>query len=42
MRGCIETDCPQQMAEYLGLKCQERAGGEAGRIDYRNRYYERK
>jgi putative transposase len=29
------------MAEYLGLRCHERAAAEAGRIDYRNGYYER-
>ena len=31
----------QQMAEYVGLKWYERAAGEAGRIDYRDGFYER-
>jgi putative transposase len=37
----LETDSEQQMAEYLGLKWHERTAGEAGRIDYRNGFYER-
>jgi len=41
LRKLLETDSQQQMAEYLGLKCHERAAAEVGRIDYRNGYYER-
>jgi len=41
LRKLLETDSEQQMAEYLGLKWHERAAGEAGRIDYRNGFYER-
>jgi putative transposase len=41
LRKLLEADSEQQMAEYLGLKWHERAGGEAGRIDYRNGFYER-
>ena len=40
LRKLLEADSEQQMAEYLGLKCHERAV-EGGRIDYRNGYYER-
>src|SRR5258708_36787103 len=29
------------MADYVGLKWYERPAGEAGRIDYRNGFYER-
>jgi putative transposase len=41
LRKLLEADSEQQMAEYLGLKWHERATGEAGRIDYRNGYYQR-
>jgi putative transposase len=37
----LEADSQQQMAEYLGLKWHERAAVEAGRIDYRNGFYQR-
>ena len=41
LRKLLETDSEQQMAEYLGLKWQERVAVEAERIDYRNGFYER-
>ena len=41
LQKLLETDSQQQMAEYLGLKWHERVAGEAGRIDYRNGFYER-
>jgi putative transposase len=41
LRKLLEADSEQQMAEYLGLRWHERAGGEAGRIDYRNGFYQR-
>lgn len=41
LQKLLEADSEQQMAEYLGLKWHERATGPAGRIDYRNGYYER-
>ena len=41
LQRLLETDSEEQMAEYLGLKWHERAAGEAGRIDYRNGFYER-
>ncbi len=41
LQKLLETDSQQQMAEYLGLKWHERPAAEAGRIDYRNGYYER-
>ena len=40
LQKLLEADSEQQMAEYLGLKWHERAT-EAGRIDYRNGYYQR-
>jgi len=41
LQQLLEADSEQQMAEYLGLKWYERTAGEAGRIDYRNGFYER-
>src|ERR1700676_1010882 len=41
LQKLLEADSEQQMAEYLGLKWHERPAGEAGRIDYRNGFYER-
>jgi putative transposase len=41
LQKMLEADSEQQMAEYLGLKWHERAAGGAGRIDYRNGFYER-
>lgn len=41
LQKLLEADSQQQMAEYLGLQWHERAAGGAGRIDYRNGYYER-
>lgn len=41
MKRLLEADAEQQMADYLGLKWHERAGGEKPRIDYRNGFYER-
>jgi putative transposase len=41
LQKLLETDSQQQMAEYLGLKWHERPAAEAGRIDYRNGFYER-
>lgn len=41
LQKLLEADSEQQMAEYLGLKWHERATGPAGRIDYRNGYYQR-
>jgi putative transposase len=41
LQKLLEADSQQQMAEYLGLQWHERAAAEAGRIDYRNGYYER-
>src|SRR6266851_4627517 len=41
LQKLLETDSEQQMADYLGLKWYERPAGEAGRIDYRNGFYER-
>ena len=38
----LEADSEQQMAEYLGLKWHERPAEEAGRIDYRNGFYQRR
>ena len=40
LKQLLETDAEQQMAEYLGLKWQERAQPEE-RVDYRNGFYER-
>jgi transposase-like protein len=40
LQRLLEADSEQQMAEYLGLKWYERAAQEAGRIDYRNGFYE--
>src|SRR6202140_2115891 len=41
LQKLLEVDSEQQMAEYLGLKWHERPASEAGRIDYRNGFYER-
>ncbi len=41
LQKLLEADSEQQMADYLGLKWYERPAGEAGRIDYRNGFYER-
>ena len=41
LQKLLEADSQQQMAEHLGLKWYERPAGEAGRIDYRNGFYER-
>ena len=41
LQRLLEADSEQQMAEYLGLKWHERPAGEAGRVDYRNGFYER-
>src|ERR1700752_3560474 len=41
LQKLLEADSEQQMAEYLGLKWHARPAAEAGRIDYRNGYYER-
>jgi len=41
LQKLLEADSEQQMADYLGLKWHERAAGEAGRIDYRNGFYQR-
>jgi len=42
LKKLLEADSQQQMAEYLGLQWHERATGEAGRIDYRNGFYQRR
>ena len=41
LQKLLEADSEQQMAEHLGLKWHERPASEAGRIDYRNGFYER-
>jgi putative transposase len=41
LQKLLEADSEQQMAEYLGLRWHERPAGEAGRIDYRNGFYQR-
>ena len=41
LQKLLEADSEQQMAEHLGLRWHERPAGEAGRIDYRNGFYER-
>src|SRR5712671_5553252 len=41
LQKLLEADSEQQMADYLGLKWHERPAAEAGRIDYRNGFYER-
>ncbi len=41
LQELLEADSEQQMADYLGLQWHERPAGEAGRIDYRNGFYER-
>src|SRR5258708_28629560 len=41
LQKLLEADSEQQMADYLGLKWYERPAGEAGRIHYRNGFYER-
>ena len=41
LQKLLEADSEQQMAEHLGLKWHERPAGQAGRIDYRNGFYER-
>ena len=41
LQQMLQADSEQQMEDFLGLKWHERPAGEAGRIDYRNGYYER-
>jgi putative transposase len=41
LQKLLEADSEQQMAEYLGLKWHERPAAGAGRIDYRNGFYQR-
>jgi len=41
LQKVLEAGSEQQMAEHVGLQWYERPAGEAGRIDYRNGFYER-
>jgi putative transposase len=42
LQKLLEADSEQQMAEYLGLRWYERGAAAAGRIDYRNGFYQRR
>jgi putative transposase len=42
LQKLLEADSEQQMAEYLGLQWYERGTAAAGRIDYRNGFYQRR
>ena len=42
LKKLLEADSEQQMAEYLGLQWYERGAAAAGRIDYRNGFYQRR
>jgi hypothetical protein len=42
LKKLLEADSEQQMAEYLGLQWYERGTAAAGRIDYRNGFYQRR
>ena len=42
LQKLLEADSEQQRAEHLGRQWHERPAGQAGRIDYRNGFYQRK
>ena len=42
LQKLLEADSEQQMAEYLGLQWHERPAEQAGRVDYRNGFYQRR